>query len=107
MDFGGLARHQTVQKLGSLVTHQLRVGDDTGERRVAEFADFFLIVNADDGDLLGNGQIDPVAGVDDVLSRRSLQVMIPIGLGKVLSHSAILACSSSQGWASLPNQGDS
>ena len=84
---GWLAGHQAVEQLGRLVADQLGVGDDAGEGRVAELADLLLVVDADDGDLLGDGQVHPVAGVEDVLAPDVVAGHDPDRLGQARSAS--------------------
>ena len=53
------AGHEGVEQLGREVADPLGVGDDARERRVAELAEHLVVVDAEDGDLLGHGQADP------------------------------------------------
>ncbi|CAN5599825.1 hypothetical protein BH11PLA2_BH11PLA2_20420 [soil metagenome] len=62
--FRRTARHAFVQQLGGDPAGAAGIGDHAGERRFGEFAEQFVIVHTDDGNLIRNGNPDPAAGTE-------------------------------------------
>ena len=53
-----VAAHEAFEQGGRFVTGASRIRDDTRERRVGQFAEQFVIIDTDDGDLLRNGELE-------------------------------------------------
>ena len=61
------AAHEPVEQCGGLVTDARVVGDDAGQRRIADIAHGFIVIDAHHRDLLGHGNPHAPAGVEDLL----------------------------------------
>jgi len=64
----GFAGDHLVEEGGGFVAGAMHVGDDAGEGRVGELAEEFVVINADDGDFVGNSEAEAAAGVEDLLA---------------------------------------
>lgn len=59
------------------------VGDDAGEGRIREAAADQVIINADDGDIIGDAQAGEAAGVEDLLAANVVAGEDTDGFGKL------------------------
>ena len=65
-----LATHEPVEQSGGFVTDLAEAGNNARQRRVGDLADRLVVVDADDGHLLGHGHARPTTGLQNPLSDR-------------------------------------
>lgn len=71
------------EERGGFVAGAVGVGDDAGKGRAGEFAEEFVVVDADDGDFIGDSDADAAAGIEDLLATKIVAGHDADGLGKL------------------------
>ena len=66
----GFAGDHLVEEGGGFIAGAMHVRHDAGEGRVGEFAEKFVVVDADDGDFFRHGEAEAAAGVEDLLAAK-------------------------------------
>ncbi len=79
-----LAAHEPVEHLGGGVAHGLAVVAHAGQRRSGEGAERLLVLGADDGDFLGDGDAGALAGFEQAHAELVVGREDADGLGQFL-----------------------
>jgi hypothetical protein len=81
----GFAADHFVEERGGFVTGALHIGNDAGERRFGEIAQEFVVIDADDRDVVRDSDADAAAGVENLASAKIVARHNADGFGKALN----------------------